>query len=139
MGGNLDTAKSISLDETLVDLCGEGVIDVFVDMKGGGYIGSIGIEVLLRGLRACRRRGGSLRVCGVSQQVRDVFQTMGLDRAIPLYEDRIGAILDSPPRIRDLLGVRERRGRGTAQLRVMRYDGPDRRNGSFRGGIPIKG
>jgi anti-sigma B factor antagonist len=104
VNGNLDTHGTVVLEETLDDLIERGVVDILLDVKRGGFIGSSGIQTVLRYAAHCRQHGGDLVLCGVSDMMRDVFGAMGLDRAVALYDDRTGALLarGSPP-------VRERR------------------------------
>ena len=130
--GNLDTRRSMLLEERLAAVSDQGVANVLIDMEEGGYIGSACIETLMRGANRCRMHGGSLRVCGVSPGVRDVFAMLGLDRVLPIYEDRHGALLEAPASLRERMGVRDRRTRPDRRTSALPFTGAERRKNTRR-------
>lgn len=75
----------------------ESRANVVFDISGMGFIDSSGCGVLLSCLRKLGNKGGDLKLCGVSQQIRSLFQTIRLDKILATYEtreDAIGAFQD---------------------------------------------
>jgi anti-sigma B factor antagonist len=75
----------------------ESRANVVFDMSAMGFIDSSGCGVLLSCLRKLRDRGGDLKLCGLSQQIRSLFQIIRLDKILATYdtrEDAVGAFQD---------------------------------------------
>ncbi|MFZ7110577.1 MAG: STAS domain-containing protein [Desulfatiglandales bacterium] len=75
----------------------ESRANVVFDMSAVGFIDSSGCGVLLSCLRKLRDKGGDLKLCGMSQQIRSLFQIIRLDKILDTYdnrEDAVGAFQD---------------------------------------------
>jgi anti-sigma B factor antagonist len=71
---------------------------VVVDLSGVEYIASSGWSVLLARRQAFRRGGGDLAICGLSENLRRVYDTMKIDKLLPAGPDTGEAVklLKSP-------------------------------------------
>jgi anti-anti-sigma factor len=58
---------------------------VLVDFSEVTYIDSSGIAVLLEYLRDSKTYKGAFCIAGLTDQVRHIFEVVGLDRVIPMF------------------------------------------------------
>jgi anti-anti-sigma factor len=58
---------------------------LLVDFTGVTFIDSTGIAVLLEYLRDSTAYEGAFCIAGLTDQVRHIFEVVGLDRVIPLF------------------------------------------------------
>jgi anti-anti-sigma factor len=58
---------------------------LIVDMAQVSFIGSTGLSVLMEYFRDCGRYGGVLCLCGLSDELKEIFQIVRLDRTIPMF------------------------------------------------------
>ena len=74
------------MGEGFKDAVRSGPDAVVVDMTHVTFVASHGIRLLLQANRQLKQSGRSLRLAGMSPQVRKVFETTGLFQAIPELE-----------------------------------------------------
>lgn len=65
---------------------------VVVDLTGVDFIDSTGLAVLVQGMKRCRQNRGDLRLCGLRQPVRMIFELTRLDRAIEIFGSQAEAV-----------------------------------------------
>jgi anti-sigma B factor antagonist len=94
--GRLDAVTAPDLKERLKRLAEEGQVFVVIDMSEVSFMDSSGLAALVSGLKALREAGGSLRLAGVNEQAREVFDITRLDQVFKLYPDRRTAVADLP-------------------------------------------
>lgn len=58
---------------------------VLVDLTGVHYISSAGLRVLLALAKDINRRQGVLRLCGLTETVREVFDIAGFSQIFQIY------------------------------------------------------
>jgi anti-anti-sigma factor len=61
-------------------------------MSGVSFLDSSGLAALVSGLKAAREAGGTLKLAGVNEQARQVFEITRLDQVFELYPDRDAAV-----------------------------------------------
>jgi anti-anti-sigma factor len=93
--GRLDTDSASDLELALQDLDAAGAKHFVVDLAGIGYVSSAGLRVLTALSKSCEN-GGSLRLAGMSAQVKQVFDVAGFTKMFKIYPDRAAA-LDKHP------------------------------------------
>jgi anti-anti-sigma factor len=93
--GRLDTETAADLELTLQDLLGTGERYFLLDLAGIGYVSSAGLRVLL-GLAKKLDGKGSLRLCGLSAAVRQVFDVAGFGKLFAIFPNRDAALGDAP-------------------------------------------
>ncbi|MFN9729130.1 MAG: STAS domain-containing protein [Pseudomonadota bacterium] len=98
--GRLDTDSATDLELALQDLIGADVRHFVVDFAKIGYVSSAGLRVLLMAARQLDGGKGSLRLCGLSPQVRRVFDIAGFGKLFQIFADR-DAALDRHPHVAD--------------------------------------
>ena len=93
--GRLDTDSASDLELALQDLDAAGAKHFVVDLAQIGYVSSAGLRVLTALGKSCEG-GGSLRLAGMSAQVKQVFDVAGFTKMFKIYPDR-NAALDKHP------------------------------------------
>jgi len=96
LSGRLDTETSSDLELTLQDLLGAGERNFLLDLGGIGYVSSAGLRVLLGLAKQLDGGKGTLRLCGLSPAVRQVFDVAGFGRLFAIFPNREAALGDAP-------------------------------------------
>jgi len=78
--GSVDLQTSPRLFTTLMTLFADTVSSVLVDLSAVAVIDSSGIATLVEGLNWSHKSGGSFRLTGVSDRVRDAFGLAKLEQ-----------------------------------------------------------
>jgi anti-sigma B factor antagonist len=95
--GRLDTDSASDLELALQDLDAAGAKHFVLDLAQIGYVSSAGLRVLTALSKSCED-GGSLRLAGMSAQVKQVFDVAGFTKMFKIYADRAAA-LDKHPHL----------------------------------------
>ncbi len=74
--GRLDTTTAPQLQGVLIPAFGEAE-EITLDFSELAYVSSAGLRVLLMGQKEAKRTGGSMTLCGVSEDVMEVFEMTG--------------------------------------------------------------
>ncbi|WP_111670866.1 STAS domain-containing protein [Algoriphagus litoralis] len=89
--GEVDASNSVILDEAIQDLVEGGAQSIIVDGTQLDYISSAGLGVFMSYLEDFNDKGITMKICGLSPKVYEVFKILGLDQLIPIYQDRASA------------------------------------------------
>lgn len=66
--------------------------NVVINLAGVHFVDSTALATLVRGMKHCRQQGGDLRLCGVQQPVRIIFELTKLDKAFAIYPNEDAAL-----------------------------------------------
>jgi anti-anti-sigma factor len=91
IAGNLDSATSPEAQKAL-DAVLVSARKVALDFSELEYISSAGLRVLLGAAKRLRASGGTLRMFGLNQSVREVFEISGFSTILPVYPSEAEAI-----------------------------------------------
>jgi anti-sigma B factor antagonist len=89
--GEVDASNSVILDEAIQELVAAGAQSIIIDGSQLEYISSAGLGVFMSYLEDFNDQGISMKICGLSPKVYEVFKILGLDQLIPIYQDRATA------------------------------------------------
>jgi len=82
--GKVDVFTYGDLKKCLDELAGANpAVMAVVDLHGVDYVGSSGWSVLLSRRSSFRRQGGDLSICGMSDKLKRVYDTMKIDDMLP--------------------------------------------------------
>ncbi len=82
--GRLDTQTSPDAQQQLFQLIEEGGTKILVNLEKLEYISSAGLRVLLMVAKQLKATEGELRVCGLNDVVKEVFDISGFDMILPI-------------------------------------------------------
>jgi anti-sigma B factor antagonist len=90
--GELDMAVSDRLKRMLAELIEGGQPRVVMDLAGVAYIDSSGMGALVAAMKQARAAGGDLRLCGLQDDVRAIFEMTRLSKAMAIHPSRSDAL-----------------------------------------------
>ena len=91
VGGYVDFDVAPQLKKCIVHRIESGDRQLVVDLSDAGFIDSTAIGVLVGALKRLHEVGGSLAVVCASDNVRGIFDIVGLQNVIPLHSSRENA------------------------------------------------
>lgn len=94
LAGQFDAVAAPGTEATLLEMAAEANGPVVVDLSELEYIGSLGLQALLRFSQALRQKGLSLVLCGLRPFVRQVFEISQFARLFELRSCRSDALSD---------------------------------------------
>lgn len=80
--GRLDAMATDEIGIKFYALLNQPEKPVYVDFSEVTFLASLGIRLLLNGLKMARKDGFSLHVTNPSEEIRKVFQMAGLDEIL---------------------------------------------------------
>lgn len=92
VGGYVDFDVAPQLKKCIVHRIDSGDRLIVIDLSDVGFIDSTAIGVLVGALKRLREVGGSLAVACASDDVRGIFEIVGLENVIPLHTSRETAV-----------------------------------------------
>jgi anti-anti-sigma factor len=91
VAGNLDSTTSPEAQKAL-DAVLVSAKTVAIDFTELDYISSAGLRVLLGAAKQLRASGGTLRMFGLNQSVREVFEISGFSTILAVYPSEAEAL-----------------------------------------------
>jgi anti-sigma B factor antagonist len=88
----IDAHLAPAFQAALVDLVEGGNLNLLVNLARVEFIDSSGLGALVSALKRIGRPG-ALRVCGLNDAVRSMFELTRLNRVIPIADNSIAAAL----------------------------------------------
>ena len=85
LAGSLDSNTAPDAQQALEGIVAGGVRKVVVDFTALDYISSAGLRVLLGTAKRLREAGGALRLFGLNQSIREVFEISGFATILAVY------------------------------------------------------
>jgi stage II sporulation protein AA (anti-sigma F factor antagonist) len=91
IAGSLDSTTAPEAQKSL-DAVLAGAKKVVLDFSALDYISSAGLRVLLGVAKKLRATGGTLRMFGLNQSVREVFEISGFSAILSVYPSEAEAL-----------------------------------------------
>ena len=82
--GRLDAVTALELDKSLKL---DGITDLTIDLAELEYISSAGLRMLLKTQKRMDRQG-SMKICNVKENVREVLDMTGFSNFLTIAEDK---------------------------------------------------
>ncbi len=89
--GRLDSVTAGGFEAQLLKHINEGATKMVLDFGKLDYISSAGLRVVLLAGKKLKAAGGKLALCGLNQQIREVFAISGFISIFAVYPDRASA------------------------------------------------
>ena len=90
--GKVDFATAGALDAKLTELVDGGAVKLLLNFKSVPFIASAGLRVLLKCAQRVQPQGGSVRLCGTNEVVREVIEVSGFDTVFKMSETEAEAL-----------------------------------------------
>ena len=90
--GSLDSNTSPQAQQALDGILAGGARKLIVDFTALDYISSAGLRVLLGTAKRLKGTGGALRLCGLNETVREVFQISGFATILAVFATEAEAL-----------------------------------------------
>lgn len=84
--GELDASSVERVLEEITALLEDGVDHLVADFEQLRYVNSTGLGILLHFTRLARERGGSFRLCRVSQPVYEIIEIIGATTLLDIHD-----------------------------------------------------
>ncbi len=91
MVGEIDVNAVARIRDTLGDLTKAASPQIVVNLTGATYIDSSGLGILMAARREALKGGGRLALCGMTKDVRMVFELTRLNKFFEIYDDEATA------------------------------------------------
>lgn len=82
LSGELDMATAPELRQAIVEAIADGATELVLDLSEVSFCDSVGLGIIVGGLKRARSRGGDLRLRAVPERLGETLALTGLDRAI---------------------------------------------------------
>lgn len=90
--GHLDAQNEKSFEERVLKSIESGEKKIVLDFSKIDYVSSAGLRALLIIAKHQKESDGSLAVCGLQENVKEIFAVSGFDAIVDLYSDREAAL-----------------------------------------------
>jgi len=92
LAGSLDSNTSPQAQQALDGILSGGAKKLVVDFTGLDYISSAGLRVLLGAAKRLKGAGSALRLFGLNETVREVFQISGFSTILAVFATEADAL-----------------------------------------------
>ena len=92
LNGRFDASCATMFKDTIKTLLQDGAGEFVVDFQQVDYIDSGGLGSLVSSLRQIRQVEGDIKVSGLTDQVRSVFELTRLHRIFEIFEENSQAV-----------------------------------------------
>ena len=90
--GKLDTNTTPDAETKLMAIVNDGCGKILVDFQKLDFVSSAGLRILLVTAKKLGTTGGSLRVCGLNETVRDIFDISGFSTLLKVFDNEQDAL-----------------------------------------------
>lgn len=87
LGGEIDMKTSTGVKSKLHEIFRDKPQVLVIDMTEVKFMDSSGLATLVGALKWCRTNGGELRLAGLAQGVRSVFEICRLETIFQIYDN----------------------------------------------------
>jgi anti-sigma B factor antagonist len=92
LAGRLDASQAPAVASVIERLSSARPAMLVANLGDVSFLDSMGLSVLVRGMKRCREHGGDLRVCCLKPPVRMIFELTRLDKAFEIHSGEEEAV-----------------------------------------------
>jgi anti-sigma B factor antagonist len=93
LSGSFDAQHASQARQWLDQALSNKPPNVVVDLREVSFLDSTGLATLVQGMKRSRMENGDLRLCGLQQPVRMIFELTRLDRVFEIFPSQEEAVL----------------------------------------------
>jgi anti-sigma B factor antagonist len=90
--GDLDAKSASVLKEKINEKITDGKSLILINLSAVPYMDSAGLGVLVSGLKNANRLSGDLRIWGLQDEVKSIFELTRLNKVFQIFEDELAAV-----------------------------------------------
>jgi anti-sigma B factor antagonist len=90
--GELDANTAPDLRAKFEELVGQGENQYVIDLTGVPVMDSSGIAALVNLFKRVRIGAGDVKLCGIREEIMEIFQLTRLDRVFDIFDSRADAV-----------------------------------------------
>jgi len=91
--GDLDARNASLLKERINEKIAEGRSLLLINLSEVPYMDSAGLGVLVSGLKNANRLSGDLRMWGLQDEVKSIFELTRLNKVFQIFDDETTAVM----------------------------------------------
>jgi anti-sigma B factor antagonist len=91
ISGDLDASSSMQLDSVIAQAIQDKENKIIVNCKNLNYISSAGLGVFMSYIQDFKDNSIFFSLCDLSEKVRNVFNILGLEKLIPIFNSESDA------------------------------------------------
>ncbi|MFH1514097.1 MAG: STAS domain-containing protein [bacterium] len=92
IAGDLDAKNASILKEKINETITDGKSWLLINLTDVPYMDSAGLGVLVSGLKNANRLSGDLRIWGLQDEVKSIFELTRLNKVFQIFEDEMTAV-----------------------------------------------
>jgi anti-sigma B factor antagonist len=90
--GEINLNTSLELRKVFDELVRSQIKKVIIDFSKVPYIDSSGLATLIELLQRLKKNNGKLRICSVTEKVKNIFEITKLHKLFEIYDDQESAL-----------------------------------------------
>lgn len=90
--GRLDTTNFSQLENLVMQHINEGNKMFVIDCSGMDYVSSSGLRIFLMALKKVKALKGRFVLCGLQENIREIFEISGFTTIFDIYRDQEEAL-----------------------------------------------
>jgi len=90
--GRLDTTNFSQLENKIMGNVDAGKINILVDCSDMDYVSSSGLRIFLMSLKKITSLNGQFVLCGLQENIREIFEISGFTSIFRIYNTREEAL-----------------------------------------------
>ncbi len=94
LDGDLNATNSRDVESYLSNIIDEGNRKLLINLDGLNYISSAGLRVMLMANKKLKNAEGELKLCGLNDTVKEVFEIAGFHMILNIYVNQEEALRD---------------------------------------------
>lgn len=91
LDGAVDAHTAPQFEQAVQDVIDDGRLNIVVDCEKLTYISSAGLGVFMGFIEEVRDEGGDIKICGLTEKVKQPFDILGFDALFDFCPDAAGA------------------------------------------------
>ena len=81
----LDTTSAPDVEQIVLAEIERGASRIVIDLTETTFVSSAGLRVILKVAKLLHQKGGKLGLCGLSEQINEVFEVSGFTTLVNVY------------------------------------------------------
>ena len=90
--GEINLNTSLELRKVFDELVRSQIKKIIIDFSKVPYIDSSGLATLIELLQRLKKNNGKLRICSVTEKVKNIFEITKLHKLFEIYDDQESAL-----------------------------------------------